>query len=154
MFQPIRRIENPTIGFFDITAGKASREISEDKNAVASLFTASTDSSTFAPKCDVLYIYCRIEDDGNIESSSQSLREIIRDSGPSVVVVATENSAAAYIAAGKKKNRERQSCNDAEQKRRGVWKLLSTSLRRNEEGYFNASCLGRVCAARNCLGTF
>ena len=85
-------------------AGKASGEISEDRKAVASLFASSIDTSTIAPKCDVIFVYCHIKDDGCIESSSQSLREIIRDSGAAVVVVATENSAAAYIAAGKKQN--------------------------------------------------
>lgn len=104
MFSFLRRIpsiESPTIGFLDLTAGRNSRELAEDKMAISSLFSSSSESSTDPPRCNVLFVYCCIGAAGRIEGSSLSLRELIRDSRAAVVVVASEKSAAAYIAAGK-----------------------------------------------------
>jgi hypothetical protein len=75
----------------------------EDLNALAPLFGKATESDSEPPRCDVLIVYARIDPSGKIAHSSLGLREMARDSGAKVVVVATENSGAAYIAAATRK---------------------------------------------------
>ncbi len=55
------------------------------------------------PTCNVLFLYCHIEANGRIRGYRQGLREIIRDSGADVVVVATANASDNYIAASQRK---------------------------------------------------
>jgi hypothetical protein len=108
MFALFRRtptIHSPTIGFLDLTGGGASAALDSDKVALSPLFTSSVESCDKPPTCNVLFLYCRIEPNGTIRgSTSRGLREIIRDSGATVVVVATENSGDSYTAAGRRKS--------------------------------------------------
>ena len=60
------------------------------------------ESQTNAPACDVLLIYGELDEKGRFRNSNLGLREIIRDSGAKIVVVASENPASHYIAAGKR----------------------------------------------------
>ncbi len=46
-------------------------------------------------------IYARVEADGKIAGSANGLREIIRQSGAAIVVVASENDGKSYAAAGR-----------------------------------------------------
>jgi hypothetical protein len=73
----------------------------EDKLAFGPLFAAVEESSITPPTCDVLMIYARVESDGRIAGSADGLRDIIRQSGAAIVVVASENDGKSYIAAGK-----------------------------------------------------
>ncbi|HEV2841027.1 MAG TPA: hypothetical protein VGW39_06875 [Chthoniobacterales bacterium] len=98
LFRRTPKISAPTIGFLDLTDGEASTELGADRAALNPLFSSSEDSSAEPPRCNVLFLYCRLQADGSIRGSSRSVREIIRDSGAAVVVVATENSAESYIA--------------------------------------------------------
>jgi hypothetical protein len=104
MFSLFRRtptIKSPIAGFLDLTNGDATTEISADRLALSPLFNSSLDSSSEPPHCNVLFVYCHLEPDGGVRGSGQSLRELIRESGAAVVVVATENSPQSYIAAAK-----------------------------------------------------
>lgn len=56
------------------------------------------------PSCNVLFLYARIEAKGTISGWSSGLREVIRDSGAVVVVVACDNSPDNYIAASPRKS--------------------------------------------------
>ena len=102
LFRRIPTISAPTIGFLDVTEGEASIELAADRAAISPLFGSSEDSSFEPPRCNVLFLYCHIEPDGSIRGYNRSVREVIRDSGAAVVVVATENSAESYIASTKK----------------------------------------------------
>ncbi|PYJ69794.1 MAG: hypothetical protein DME75_10375 [Verrucomicrobia bacterium] len=102
LFRRIPTISAPTIGFLDLTEGEASIELAADRAAISPLFGSSEDSSFEPPRCNVLFLYCHIEPDGSIRGYNRSVREVIRDSGAAVVVVATENSAESYIASTKK----------------------------------------------------
>lgn len=93
------RIESPKLGFLNLKGAADEQILAEDKRALASLFSACQESSTAAPACDVLFIYCDIGSDGRISGTTASLREIIRDCGARVVVVASENAGDSYIAA-------------------------------------------------------
>ncbi len=46
-------------------------------------------------------IYARVESDGAIAGSARGLRDIIRESGAAIVVVASENDRSSYLAAGR-----------------------------------------------------
>jgi hypothetical protein len=95
-------LPNPSIGFLDLLHGQAQSIVDEDKKALAPVFARSLQSLDAPPLCQVLFLYAKINQDGSLDNSPLSLREIIRHSGASVVVVASENESEHYIAAGKK----------------------------------------------------
>jgi len=100
LFGP-RKVE-ATLGILDLYNGSASETIAADRAALASLFAEVNTSTKQAPACGVLFIYCTIGADGRIPGYRLGLREIIRDSGATVVVVATPNVADSCIAAAKR----------------------------------------------------
>jgi hypothetical protein len=57
-----------------------------------------------APRCDVLFLYAELTAEGDVLGSARGLREIIRDGGAKVVVVASANPSGHYIRAGKQKS--------------------------------------------------
>jgi hypothetical protein len=97
----VPRIQSPVLGILDLSAGSATAEVDADRAALGPLFSALLESTTEPPRCNVLFLYCHIEADGSLRGHGQGLREIIRDSGAAVVVVAMENEAEAYVAAAK-----------------------------------------------------
>lgn len=99
LFGP-RKVE-ATLGILDLSNGSASETVAADQASVATLFTNVNISTRLAPACGVLFVYCTIGADGRIPGYRLGLREIIRDSGATVVVVATPNAADGYIAAAK-----------------------------------------------------
>jgi len=96
------RIQSPRLGFLNLKGAAGEPALAEDKSAIASMFSAVQESSTAPPLSDVLFIYCDIGADGRISGSSAGLRDMIRDSGARVVVVASENPSEGYIASAKK----------------------------------------------------
>ncbi len=73
----------------------------EDKTALGPLFTSLQESEADPPACDVLMIYANVQDDGSIAGCSAGLRDIIRKANAPIAIVASENEAKGYIAAGK-----------------------------------------------------
>lgn len=102
LFRRIPTISAPTIGFLDLTEGEASVELAVDRAAISPLFGSSEDSSFEPPRCNVLFLYCHMESDGSIRDYGRRVREVIRDAGAAVVIVASENNAESYIAGTKK----------------------------------------------------
>ncbi|MGZ9274870.1 MAG: hypothetical protein ACXW34_09025 [Nitrospira sp.] len=100
LFGP-REVE-ATLGILDLSDGSASEMIAADRAVLASLFTGVNTSTKQPPACGVLFVYCTITADGLIPNYRLGLREIIRDSGATVVVVATPNAADSYHAAAKR----------------------------------------------------
>lgn len=96
-------IEKPILGLLDLSDGAYASEVLADRATLSSLFYFVSDSTTWPPKCDVLFVYCQIEADGRIRGLEMGLRDLIRESGAPIVVVAAENTAEAYIAAAKSK---------------------------------------------------
>jgi len=95
-------IQNPKIGFLNLTGAAAGSLVDEDMTALKPLFSACLQTGSDTPVCDVLMIYATIEAEGGIQNASDSLRNIISKSHASIAVVATENSAQSYIAASKR----------------------------------------------------
>src|SRR5215210_5298865 len=97
LFGP-RRIK-ATLGILDLSGGAASEVAAVDRGALAAVFDQVSTSTHQPPSCGVPFIYCTVETDGRMRGSKLGLREIIRDSGATVVVVATPNPAGHYVAA-------------------------------------------------------
>ncbi len=91
-------IRSPRLGVLNLLGNKASLLIAEDLAVLTPLFGKAAQSTVAPPACDVLFIYARVLDSGAVDGSKVGLREIIRDSGATIVVVATENSGDGYIA--------------------------------------------------------
>jgi len=71
---------------------------------IGPLFRQVSESTQQPPSCNLLLLYCAFENDGSIVRYPLGLREIIRDSGAAVVVVASQNSGESYNAAAKEKS--------------------------------------------------
>jgi hypothetical protein len=96
-------IQSPRIAFLNLKGTAGEQILAEDKSALASMFSTVQESSTTPPPtCDVLFIYCDIDSNGRIACTTAGLREIIRDSGARVVVVASENDGDNYMASADK----------------------------------------------------
>jgi hypothetical protein len=92
----------PRLGSLSLSSGAARLWVDHDRSALSPLFGEVRESQTIAPVCDVLLIYGELDERGRFRNAKLGLREIIRDSGAKIVVVASENPAKHYIAAGKK----------------------------------------------------
>src|SRR5262245_16622060 len=90
-------VEANTLGLFDLSGGAAAALAAADRTTLEPLFRQVRRSEEQVPRCDLLLLYCTIETDGAIRNSRLGLREIIRDAGAAVVVVATPNAAPCYI---------------------------------------------------------
>jgi hypothetical protein len=89
------RIANPAIGFLN-HAGAAGALLSQaDQHVLAPLFKVLRTSEDLPPRCDVLFLYRTINPEG--PASTPAIRELIKSAGAYVAVIASENSADAYI---------------------------------------------------------
>jgi len=64
------------------------------------MFDAAEIRDVGPPRCDMLFIYADLTPEGRVVGSTMGLREIVRDSGAKIVVIASENSPESYIKAG------------------------------------------------------
>src|SRR5258708_36052390 len=84
-------IDARRFGILNLKSSAAASMVAEDTTALTPVLGAPIQATGTAPQCDVLFMYCDIAADGRIQGSDSGLREFIRDSGASVVVVASEN---------------------------------------------------------------
>jgi hypothetical protein len=89
-------IRDPSLGVLNLAG--ASDIAASDVQVIAPYFSEVRRSVDAPPRCDVLLLYCELDSAGAVKGSTRSLREIIRDTGAAVAVVATENPAESYIA--------------------------------------------------------
>jgi hypothetical protein len=97
----VRIVSAPRLGILDLCGEEAEAMIQSDATILKPLFADMQKVDLSAPTCDVLFLYAKIKDDGALVGASRSLREIIRDSGAKLVVVASPNSSRSYIKAGR-----------------------------------------------------
>ena len=95
-------ISNPQFAMLDLKGGRASGLMAEDCDLLTPLLGKPL-QTTSVTKCDILFLYCDLTLDGAFMNYHLGLREIIRDSGAKIVVVASENTGENYVAAAKKK---------------------------------------------------
>jgi hypothetical protein len=96
-------IKSPKLGILNLKGASASDDIATDRSAISTFFHVVEESEVAVPECDVLFVYCDFTADGAIAGSEAGIREMIRDSGAMVVVVASDNSADHYIASGRQR---------------------------------------------------
>ncbi|MEA5115289.1 MAG: hypothetical protein VB050_14810 [Geobacteraceae bacterium] len=97
-------IENPTIGFLNLLGKDAAEVVAADTASLSPLFQDYRVSTDLPPRCQVLFIYCDIGSTGRIVGANKTLRELIKDAGAYVAVVASENDTEAYIKAMEGRN--------------------------------------------------
>ena len=95
-------IRSPRLGLLNLMGSSAEAILKEDKAALSSLFSSIEQHESNPPACDVLLIYAHLEKDGHFANHSEGLRDLIRKSNASIVIVASENDSQSYIAAGKR----------------------------------------------------
>ena len=98
--RPIPTISNPVLGVLNLMGPSAETDVKADLEQLTQYFSEVLQADEAPPACDVLLLYCNLNSDGVVIGSSQRLGEIIRDAGAVVAVVATNNDAEDYGAAG------------------------------------------------------
>jgi len=85
------------IGFLNLQGAQGTSLLEADRARIAPLFKDSRISNDSIPKCDVLFIYCSLGADGSVAASRIGVRDMIREAGAYVAVVASENDPDSYI---------------------------------------------------------
>jgi hypothetical protein len=88
-------IANPVIGFLNHTGAVGDLLSQADQGVLSPLFKVVKTSDDLPPRCDVLFLYCTVNVEGPV--STPTIRELIKNAGAYVAVIASENSAEAYI---------------------------------------------------------
>jgi hypothetical protein len=84
-------INNPTIGFLNLSGNEGKELARHDRDELSSGFSAASDiESEKIPKCNVLFLYCTLDTAGKISKQPYSLRDLIQASGAHIAVVASE----------------------------------------------------------------
>jgi hypothetical protein len=100
--QRIRRkaavIVAPRFATLNLKGAEAEALVQADTLALQPVFGVAEQSTSVAPKCDVLFLYSDLSADGRIKSTQMWLGELVRACEATILVVATENPGAAYNA--------------------------------------------------------
>ena len=96
---PVPIVERPRWGIANFLGDSGQHYVDEDIASLAMTLGPPTRRDADVPRCEVLFLYAHLLSNGSVENSTRGLRELIRDSGALVVVVASENTPDAYIAA-------------------------------------------------------
>jgi hypothetical protein len=96
-------ITRPVVGFVCMNSS-FSPLMAQDWYSISNLFSESRSSFTQIPLCNVLLLYCTLEEDGSIAGSSLRLRDAIKLAGAHIAIVATENGHERYMASTSPKN--------------------------------------------------
>jgi hypothetical protein len=89
------RIANPAIGFLNHAGAAGALLSQEDQRVLSPLFKVQRTSEDVPPRCDVLFLYRNINPEA--PTAARAIRELIKSAGAHVAVIASENSADAYI---------------------------------------------------------
>jgi hypothetical protein len=66
--------------------------VETDRRALGPLFRRTLASTRGVPRCEVLLVYCKLDDAGAVIGSPVGLRELVRQAGAYVAVVASGNA--------------------------------------------------------------
>lgn len=96
-------LSSPKVGILDLGGEKTKELVESDVSFLRPLFDEVRVVNLTTLACDVLFLYADLTAEGAVLGSDRGLREIIRDSGAKVVIVASANPSGHYIKAGKQK---------------------------------------------------
>jgi hypothetical protein len=88
----------PRFATLNLKGAEGEALVQADTVALQPVLGVAEHSTSVPPKCDVLFLYSDLSADGRIASSQMWLGELVRASGATILVVATENPGAAYNA--------------------------------------------------------
>ncbi len=91
-------IEAPRFATLNLKGAEGEALVQADTLALQPVLGVAEQSTSVAPKCDVLFLYSDLSADGRLASTQMWLGELVRASGATILVVATENPGAAYNA--------------------------------------------------------
>jgi len=94
-------IAAPRFGTLNLKGADGEALVEADTRALQSVLGVAERSTLIPLKCDVLFVYCDISSDGRIATSGMSLGDLVRSSGATILVVASENPGPMYIACNK-----------------------------------------------------
>jgi hypothetical protein len=135
-------IHSPRLRFLNFM-GSEAQTMKEDMATIGPLFASVEESTDGPPVCDVLLMYSRVDNDGRIVGSSDSLRETILKSTALIVIVASENPVQNYIAAGKRPGQGRANLVMTLRRNRGrVPPILQPVVSEDVRRQVNADRLG------------
>jgi hypothetical protein len=92
-------IEKPAIGFLNLQGDSGTPLMDKDSRELSPLFNTSVTSTLEIPTCGVLFLYCDINDNGQVGGTTHSLRDLFKHAGAYIAVVASENDPDALIQA-------------------------------------------------------
>jgi len=85
-------IRNPKLGLLNLIGEGALSVYLQDLDNLEDVFIQNVDTGTQqVPKCNVMFVYCQLEANGQISGQKFKLRELVKSAGAQVVVVASEN---------------------------------------------------------------
>ena len=94
----------PRFATLNLKGAEGEALIQVDTRVLEPIFGVAEQSRFLPPKCDVLFLYSDISPDGRIESSRMSLGDLVKASGATILVVASDNPGPAYVAGNKTGN--------------------------------------------------
>ena len=99
--KPALKHSSASIAFLNLGGAKFSELVAQDRAAFGGLFTDVPASPENIPTSFVLFLYSSIDNNGALAGSKLTLRQLISKSQAKIVVLASENSIEAYLAAMK-----------------------------------------------------
>lgn len=84
-------IISPTLGFLNLKGTEGEPLVKEDHSTLAPLFGDTYVSVDEPPECDVLFVYCDLQEDGLLAGTTVTLRGVAEQAGATLVVVASAN---------------------------------------------------------------
>jgi hypothetical protein len=91
-------VTSPRLGMLNLKGAEGAQLMAEDALALEPVLGAAEQSSSAIPKCEVLFLYSDLAADGRLASTQNWLGDIVRASGATILVVASENPGPAYNA--------------------------------------------------------
>ncbi len=88
----------PRFATLNLKGAEGEALVQADTLALQPVLGVAEHSTTVAPKCDVLFLYSDLSTDGRLASTGLWLGELVRASGATILIVATENPGTAYNA--------------------------------------------------------
>ncbi len=100
LFKKTKQSKLIEVATINLSGKKAESILAYDTAWLSRTFEAIQHKTDLDLKCDILLLYADLATDGSVAGSPSGLREIIRNTGARIVLVASENSADNYIKAG------------------------------------------------------
>lgn len=88
--QPPGAIAKPAIAFVNLAGPACAQMLADDQHAFGPMFGASQIATTSVVRCDVLILYCDIDQSGTLVGTTTMLSDVIRGSAARIVVIASD----------------------------------------------------------------